>query len=670
MATTAVATGPSVATTTAETVSICNARPDDHGATSADLMVSPHPTKFVAVENIPTFMSLPEALGLILEALVAAASAGSGGGLFRGGRRSRSADDCRRGLEDNVGPSPAAVATPSAAGPSASALAAAAAAAALARTTTSTTTTTTTTIEAVRIALSPSPSTYVVLLALSDAEGAAVLCNKFHLRRISTLAEERLVVRCIASEHAAAATVVMSTSSSLALSTSGGIPAGAGLSAFRLFPHYRDPSSRGGAGDGLSPKHDGTCGPSIAAAAGSPTSLLPPPHNGGGPSTTAAVAAGSLEETAQRLSPLDKQASSESLGNSPIAAGRPSPLHQPSRSTPQAGGGAAAGPCCSICLEPLGRSGAATIVLPCTHEFDLDCFWRVDEGVCPLCRFNVAEARAACSECPASGDLWLCLVCGKVACGRYGSRHAAAHFHAHPDHRYFMQVGGMRVWDMAHDTFVHRLIATADGRFVAAGGSGGDGDGANGGGSEGGPSTARVSWAELGMDSDDEDEALSLVNASAEAQSRLDAVANFYSELLDELLASQHRYFVLEIDNEHAQARNLCFAAEMDARRAITRSAVDELRAMADASLDALAGIVRTAKRSIAATKDRRELARTTVESLRSNVEKLRSMVAAQNAAGPSFHAAAAPSAAAADGDDREVARLEAQLQALYEQFA
>ena len=39
------------------------------------------------------------------------------------------------------------------------------------------------------------------------------------------------------------------------------------------------------------------------------------------------------------------------------------------------------------------------------------------------------------SECQSSEDLWICLVCGYVGCGRYVGGHSHAHF-LETEHRY------------------------------------------------------------------------------------------------------------------------------------------------------------------------------------------------------------------------------------------
>ena len=56
-----------------------------------------------------------------------------------------------------------------------------------------------------------------------------------------------------------------------------------------------------------------------------------------------------------------------------------------------------------------------------------------------------------------SQDLWVCLVCGFVGCGRSHQSHIRAHYEQHL-HAYAMNTGDRRVWDFAGDGWVHRLI--------------------------------------------------------------------------------------------------------------------------------------------------------------------------------------------------------------------
>ena len=63
-------------------------------------------------------------------------------------------------------------------------------------------------------------------------------------------------------------------------------------------------------------------------------------------------------------------------------------------------------------------------------------------------------------------DLWICLICGHVGCGRYRAGHAADHWRA-AGHAYALELEAQRVWDYAADGYVHRLIQSkTDGKLV------------------------------------------------------------------------------------------------------------------------------------------------------------------------------------------------------------
>jgi BRCA1-associated protein len=71
-----------------------------------------------------------------------------------------------------------------------------------------------------------------------------------------------------------------------------------------------------------------------------------------------------------------------------------------------------------------------------------------------------------CSVCGSTENLWICLICGNIGCGRYDSAHAFAHYEA-TSHTYAMDVVTQHVWDYAGDGYVHRLIQNkADGKLV------------------------------------------------------------------------------------------------------------------------------------------------------------------------------------------------------------
>lgn len=86
-------------------------------------------------------------------------------------------------------------------------------------------------------------------------------------------------------------------------------------------------------------------------------------------------------------------------------------------------------------------------------EHDSDAESDVDEPSC-------------CAVCETQQDLWVCLVCASVGCGRYKQGHAQRHF-SETGHLYSLELETQRVWDYAGDGYVHRLIQNkADGKLV------------------------------------------------------------------------------------------------------------------------------------------------------------------------------------------------------------
>jgi BRCA1-associated protein len=53
-------------------------------------------------------------------------------------------------------------------------------------------------------------------------------------------------------------------------------------------------------------------------------------------------------------------------------------------------------------------------------------------------------------DCGESQNLWMCLICGHVGCGRYQGRHAFRHFED-TTHVYAMELATQRVWDYTND---------------------------------------------------------------------------------------------------------------------------------------------------------------------------------------------------------------------------
>uniref|UniRef100_A0A6Q2Z466 BRCA1-associated protein n=1 Tax=Esox lucius TaxID=8010 RepID=A0A6Q2Z466_ESOLU len=129
-------------------------------------------------------------------------------------------------------------------------------------------------------------------------------------------------------------------------------------------------------------------------------------------------------------------------------------------------------PKCTVCLERMDESVNGVLTTLCNHSFHSLCLQRWEDASCPVCRYcqtpePVEENK--CFECGVQENLWICLICGHIGCGRYVSRHAYKHFEE-TQHTYAMQLTNHRVWDYAGDNYVHRLVASkTDGKMVQYG---------------------------------------------------------------------------------------------------------------------------------------------------------------------------------------------------------
>ncbi|KAG8043684.1 hypothetical protein GUJ93_ZPchr0458g22357 [Zizania palustris] len=74
--------------------------------------------------------------------------------------------------------------------------------------------------------------------------------------------------------------------------------------------------------------------------------------------------------------------------------------------------------------------------------------------VCQFCQKQ--SENPTCSVCQTSGNLWICIICGFVGCGRYEEGHAIRHW-KDTQHCYSLDLETQRVWDYVGDSYVHRL---------------------------------------------------------------------------------------------------------------------------------------------------------------------------------------------------------------------
>jgi len=69
------------------------------------------------------------------------------------------------------------------------------------------------------------------------------------------------------------------------------------------------------------------------------------------------------------------------------------------------------------------------------------------------------------ANCTVNENLWICLHCGLLSCGRYHNQHAVMHYEEFPNHRFCADILKLYLWDYKGDAFVHRIYSQADASF-------------------------------------------------------------------------------------------------------------------------------------------------------------------------------------------------------------
>ncbi|XP_015689535.1 BRAP2 RING ZnF UBP domain-containing protein 2 [Oryza brachyantha] len=124
-------------------------------------------------------------------------------------------------------------------------------------------------------------------------------------------------------------------------------------------------------------------------------------------------------------------------------------------------------PTCPVCLERLDQDPGGILTTICNHSFHCSCMSKWTDSSCPVCRYCQQQPeKSTCSICGTLENLWICVICGHVGCGRYKGGHAIEHW-KETQHCYSLELETQKVWDYAGDNYVHRLIQSkTDGNLV------------------------------------------------------------------------------------------------------------------------------------------------------------------------------------------------------------
>ncbi|KAH9605127.1 hypothetical protein KSS87_001485 [Heliosperma pusillum] len=114
-------------------------------------------------------------------------------------------------------------------------------------------------------------------------------------------------------------------------------------------------------------------------------------------------------------------------------------------------------PTCPICLERLDQDTCGIQTTLCDHSFHCSCISKWTYLSCQVCRLcQQQDDKPNCSVCNTSENLWVCVICGFVGCGRYKEGHMFGHW-KDTHHCYSLDLETQRVWDYEGDSYVHRL---------------------------------------------------------------------------------------------------------------------------------------------------------------------------------------------------------------------
>ncbi|TPX43456.1 hypothetical protein SeLEV6574_g05052 [Synchytrium endobioticum] len=292
------------------------------------------------------------------------------------------------------------------------------------------------TIAHLRIVRDSLPNRYMVLAKFRDAKSAERFKSTFDGKQYNTLETEVAHIVYVKSVEF----------------KSRSIPP----YAFPPVPEFTSPSINDG-----DHNHQGSTGTSITSTTNSGTA---PPGQSPGATTVNPLTPTNNPTSLTSVTPTTSKLNEASLNRS-----NNSSKHIPSALVEL--------PTCPVCLERMDASATGLLTIICHHTFHCSCLAKWGDSSCPVCRYSqqpkgpgllpsAEEEQNECAQCSATGDLWICLLCGNIGCGRYRRAHAREHFQS-SQHLYALELETQRVWDYAGDGYVHRLIQNrADGKLV------------------------------------------------------------------------------------------------------------------------------------------------------------------------------------------------------------
>ncbi|KAK1759545.1 putative polyubiquitin protein [Echria macrotheca] len=231
-------------------------------------------------------------------------------------------------------------------------------------------------------------------------------------------------------------------------------------------------------------------------------------------------------------------------------------------------------PTCAVCLERMDDTAGLMTIL-CQHVFHCTCLQTWKGHGCPICRATNPPGTAhdpdnpysqpfgsdslnLCSVCDSTEDLWICLICGNVGCGRYKGGHAKDHWEE-TAHSFSLELETQYIWDYADDRWVHRLIRDkGDGKVVDFS----TGDNSN--------SNRRPGDHDGNAQTDDDRDVV--------PRAKLDRIGLEYTHLLTSQLESQRLYFEEMVNKAADKAAKASAAAESASIQAT--KATQEVRAL------------------------------------------------------------------------------------------